>query len=115
MNIQYLIISLLLLFPFGNEASNSNVWHKYHIGRCLLNYDEASHALQISQFLFLDDLEMALRQQGADNLFLCTEKEVEKAEEYLVRYIKQHLHVEINKEEKTLDFISKGYTKWCSP
>ena len=107
MKIQYLIISILLLFPFGNEAANSGIWHKYHISRCLLNYDKASQTLQISQFLFLDDLEMALRKQGADNLFLCTEKEVEKAEEYLMKYINQHLYIKINKVEKSLDFIGK--------
>lgn len=104
----YTLCCLLLLFPLGNQAIDNNEdFHKYHISRCLVNYDEASKTLQISQFLFLDDLEMALREQGADNLFLCTDKEVEKAEIYLERYINQHLHIEINQQQKDLFFIGK--------
>lgn len=108
MKIRYILSCLFFLFSSGNQANDSiENWHKYHISRCLVDYNERDKTLQISQFLFLDDLEMALRQQGADNLFLCTDREVEKAEVYLERYITQHLHIEINQQKKNLVFIGK--------
>jgi hypothetical protein len=110
---------LLLIFPVGTPISlDKDTFHKYHISKCLIEYNKREHAIQVSQFLFLDDLETALRAQGADNLFLCSEKEAEKAEIYLGRYLAQHLKFEVNDQAKSFVFIGKESSEdllgvWC--
>ena len=123
----YKLITLLVIILSGSLSEGfaspeplpgSGVLHKYHIGKCLIDYNEQEKALQVSQFMFLDDLEMALRAQGADKLFLCTEKEVSKAEVYLERYLNQHLSFAINGKAQSYIFIGKESSEdllgiWC--
>lgn len=110
---------LFLIFPGKNPpTAATDVFHKYHIGKCLIDYNQREKAIQVSQFIFLDDLEAALRAQGADKLFLCTEKEAEKAETYLARYLAQHLQFEVNGHAKSFVFIGKESSEdllgvWC--
>lgn len=109
---------LFIIFPAGNHVPADNDFHKYHISKCLIDYNQRENAIQVSQFLFLDDLEAALRAQGADHLFLCSEKETEKAEIYLGRYLAQHLQFEVNDKPKSFVFIGKESSEdllgvWC--
>ncbi|MCB0653182.1 MAG: hypothetical protein KDC85_18050 [Saprospiraceae bacterium] len=114
-----LALLLLFIFPGKNHPTVApDVFHKYHIGKCLIDYNQREKAIQVSQFIFLDDLEAALRAQGADKLFLCTEKEAEKAETYLARYLAQHLQFEVNGKAKSFVFIGKESSEdllgvWC--
>lgn len=114
-------LAILLLFLFPGEQKRTpptSEFHKYHVGRCLIDYNQREKAIQVSQFMFLDDLELALREQGADKLYLCTEKESEKAEIYLARYLAQHLQFEVNEKPKSFVFIGKESSEdlmgvWC--
>ncbi|HQU58699.1 MAG TPA: hypothetical protein PLU64_05870 [Saprospiraceae bacterium] len=116
-----LIISSLLagLLAPGNVASSeATEYHAFHISKCLIDYNEAEQALQISMHLFLDDLEEALRRQGADKLFLCTPKETSDAEAHLVAYLKQHFRLRVNGKERAFTFIGKETSEdlaavWC--
>lgn len=92
--------------------------HEFHISKCQIKYSEESKALQISVHLFLDDLEEAMREQGADKMFLCTKKEHEKAEKYLYRYLQQRFKLIVNGQEVAFDFIGKEQSEdlqavWC--
>jgi hypothetical protein len=70
--------------------------HDFHVSKCLVEYNEAEQALQISLHVFVDDLEEALRQQGHDNLQIGTSKEAEQAEVYLGEYLKKNFRLELN-------------------
>lgn len=111
------LISILLFFTLSlNPKVISN--HEFHISKCLIEYSEDQSALQFSVHIFIDDLEEALRQQGADKLFICTEKEHKEAEKYITRYLHQKLKIEVDDQLLDYNFIGKEISEdlaavWC--
>ena len=92
--------------------------HDFHLSKCQIEYSDSDQALQIMLHVYLDDLEEALRRQGADKLFMCTEKEHEKAEKYLYRYLQQRINMVVNGEAAAFSFVGKEQSDdlqavWC--
>ena len=92
--------------------------HDFHVSKCLVEYNEGEQALQVSLHLFIDDLEEALRRQGADGLFLCTPKEHKQAEQHVYRYLQQHFRFVVNGSPRDYTFIGKEVSEdlmavWC--
>lgn len=92
--------------------------HEFHISKTLIEYNEKEKALQFTIHIFIDDLEEALRQQGADKLFICTEKESEKAEEYIYKYLQQKLKIKLDDKAVNYTFVGKEASEdlvavWC--
>jgi hypothetical protein len=84
----------------------------------MIEYSPEDEALQIMLHVYLDDLEEALRQQGADKLFLCTDKEHPKAETYLYRYLQQVFQIAVNGQPTNYTFVGKEQSEdlqavWC--
>ena len=112
---------ILFLFPFLATAPTvlpADAAHEFHISKCQIDFDEATEALQVTLHIFLDDLEEALKAQGADKMFLCTDKEHEKAEKYLFRYLQQRFKLIVNGEEVSFEFVGKEQSEdlqavWC--
>jgi hypothetical protein len=65
--------------------------HDFHLSRCEINYDTSSGDIQISAHIFIDDLELAMKQTGVHSLYICTPKESAKANEAIESYINQKL------------------------
>lgn len=116
------MLFLYLLFSFLNPASicptNDAEAHEFHISKCVIECNAEAKAIQVSLHIFIDDLEEALRQQGADKLFICTEKESKKAEKYLNRYLQRHFVLIVNNEQVAYEFIGKEISDdlaavWC--
>ena len=83
-----------------------------------MEYNEQEKALQISMHIYLDDLEDALRLEGNDDLFLCTEKEDPQAEGYMEAYVKKHFLITVNGVSKDYQFLGKEPSEdfqatWC--
>jgi len=98
-------------------ATNPNL-HEFHASKCLIEYRSDEKAIQISLHLFIDDVEEALRRQGADKLFLCSEKESKQAVTYLERYLKQALQLKLDGKERPFRFVGKEASDdwmgmWC--
>ncbi|MCB9286713.1 MAG: hypothetical protein H6560_05290 [Lewinellaceae bacterium] len=92
--------------------------HDFHVSKCLVEYNESEQALQMSLHLFIDDLEEALRRQGADKLFICTGKEDPQAEKYIYEYLQKHFAFKANGREVNYTFIGKEVSEdlaavWC--
>ena len=95
-----------------------NMLHDIHLSKCLLEVNESDEAVQISMHIFIDDLEEALRRQGADNLYICTEKEAEEAETHIFDYLQAQFRIELDGQEKAYEFIGKEPSEdlmgvWC--
>lgn len=101
MNILLIIPLTLLLW-----TASPNL-HEFHASKCLIEYRSDEKAIQISLHLFIDDVEEALRRQGADKLFLCSEKESKQAETYLERYLQQALQLKLNGKAQSVRFVGK--------
>lgn len=92
--------------------------HEFHLSKCTTHFDADENALQISLLLFIDDLEEALRRQGADHLKLCTAQESEKAEAAMQTYLQKHFIIKIDGISQKLNFIGKEPSEdlqavWC--
>jgi len=112
-----LIGALMALSASGLPPSVGKA-HDFHVSKCLVEYVEGEQSLQISLHLFIDDLELALAEQGANDLFLCTEREAPEAETYLFRYLQQRFRLTVNQEEVTYRMIGKEISDdlmavWC--
>lgn len=102
----------------AHSVSPGSNAHDFHVSKCLIEYNEQEKALQISLHVFIDDLEEALRRQGADELFICTKKEAANAEKYIGRYLKQNFVLEVNGRQAEYNFLGKEISDdlmavWC--
>lgn len=117
--------TLVLFFGFvlfttglSTPISAPSDLHEFHLSKCLIEYNTQESAIQISLHLFIDDTEEALRRKGINQLFICTEKEAETAEQHLEKYLTQHLRLEIDGQPAVPEFLGKEVTEdlmgmWC--
>ncbi len=92
--------------------------HEFHVSKCLVEFNESEQALQISMHIFTDDLELALSQQGADSLFICTRMEKPDAERHMAEYIQKNFRLEVNGKPMKYEFLGKEPSEdllgvWC--
>jgi hypothetical protein len=57
--------------------------------------------------IFLDDLELALEKQGANNLYLCTDKEDPKAVDHIMSYLDKQFYIKQDGENLKSHFVGK--------
>ena len=94
------------------------VLHDFHMSKTEVNYNAVRKTIEVSVHVFIDDLESAIIQSGADSLFLATSKEHHDADQYIAQYLSQHFILEINGEAIPLVFIGKEESPdllafWC--
>jgi hypothetical protein len=112
------MLKLLILNIFLSSWGVTPPLHKFHVSKCLVEFNEAEQALQMSMHIFLDDLEEALRKKGADDLFICTKMESEDAEVYMSQYVANNFIIEVNGEVLEYEFLGKEPSEdlqgvWC--
>ena len=114
----HLFLSSLLLLFLPSLSIETDDLHEFHLSKALMEYNTQEKALQVSMHIFLDDLEEALRQEGKDKLFICTDKESENAEAYLEAYLRDHFKITINGKPAKYNFLGKEPSEdyqaaWC--
>ncbi len=90
--------------------------HPFYISVCQIDYNTDTEALEMSFRIFTDDLELALETMGTDLLRLGTEREAEKADVYIGRYLDRHVEFEINGRKVSAAFLGKEMDSdavWC--
>lgn len=114
MKIIFLCFALFLM-PFTEE----NAVHDFHVSKCEVDYNQAEQALQVTLHLFLDDLQLSMQKQGAEEVFLCTDQETENAEIALFQYLKHNLQFDVNENENiAYNWLGKEMSEdklavWC--
>ena len=108
---------LYFLFLFTSEGYLAQP-HEFHLSKCLVEYVEGERAIQITMHLFIDDLEEALRNQGKDKLYICTDKESPEAEPAIYQYLQSTFKVLLDGQEPGYQFIGKEISEdllamWC--
>lgn len=111
---------LLLAAATAGEARSlvapRHATHPFYISVCQVDHNPESGALEMSFRIFMDDLELALETMGTDRLHLGTEREVEKADIYIDRYLARHVVIEINGRRVSAAFLGKEVDTdaiWC--
>lgn len=107
------IFSLQTIFPTLGKDS-----HEFHLSKSLIEYVESEGAVQVTMYLFIDDLELALGALTEESLFICTQKEHPEAESYINTYLKQHFKVMAGERELSFNFLGKEVSEdliavWC--
>lgn len=90
--------------------------HPFYISVCQVDHNPDTGALEMSFRIFMDDLELALEEMGTERLHLGTEREAEKADIYIGRYLARHVEIEINGRRVDSAFIGKEVDPdaiWC--
>lgn len=107
------------LFLFCHQLASPTTLHDLHLSKCLIEYNTQAQALQVTLFIYLDDLEADIeREDGHTNLKLCTKKEAPEGENYMETYIRRHLRMIVDGEEQTYNFLGKEpsddyQAAWC--
>ncbi len=92
--------------------------HEYYVSVCEIAHNPNTQSLEITFKIFTDDLETALKAQGADSLNIGTKKEHAKTDQYIFAYLQQQFSVRANKaaEALALQFVGKELEEdvtWC--
>lgn len=99
---KYLIFLILPLFAFAAA-------HKFYVSVTNVNYSEKDKAIQITSRIFIDDFEKLLLERYDIVAKLATANESQLAEEFIEKYLRAKLVVEINGTTVSYDFIGKKY------
>jgi hypothetical protein len=111
---QFIVIFFSLIF-----GHNLNVdLHEFHLSKTTINYDSEEKAIQVSTRIFIDDLELSLKELGFDSLKICTRKEKKNAEQLIQDYINTHLKLTIDGVDLDFTFLGKEQSDdlaavWC--
>lgn len=96
------LILLLPLFAFTTA-------HKFYVSVTNVNYSEKDKAIQITSRIFIDDFEKILQERYDIEAKLATENESRLADEFIEKYLRAKLAVEIDGVPVSYDFIGKKY------
>ena len=96
-----------VLFPVLAVLLLSFSMHKYYVSITEADYNAESKVFEISIKFIGHDLEKALTNAGAPNLYLGTDKEVKNANAYLQRYIERKFKMIVDGEQLEYEFVGK--------
>lgn len=94
----FIVVSFLML---------SFSWHKYYVTITNVELNQKTQAFEISIKFIGHDLERVLENAGVPNLYLGTEKENAKSDEYIMKYINKHFQIKIDEKLVKLNFVGK--------
>ena len=110
------LASVLLMCVTPDAGAMRKAAHPFYVSVCQIDHNPETDALEISFRLFMDDLEQALETMGTDLLRLGTEREAEKADLYISRYLARHVEIEISGRRVSAAFLGKEVDSdaiWC--
>ena len=90
--------------------------HDYYVSVCDIRHNGSNQTLEIALKIFINDFEVAIKEETNVSIFLSTNKENPNADKYISKYIAKHFHLKTNKKENTLFFIGKEFQNdavWC--
>ena len=96
-----------VLFSIVAISLLSFAMHKYYVSITEADYNTESNTFEVSIKFIGHDLEKVLANAGAPTLYLGTEKEIENADEYLMKYINQRFHMVVDGESLNYKFVGK--------
>ena len=90
--------------------------HPYHISVCDIVYDAETKALQVSQRVFLDDLEDALKDKYGLKVDVMNPDEQEFRDSLIQVYLFGHLDIKVDGKSRKRSYIGNEITEdgmWC--
>lgn len=81
--------------------------HKYYVSITEADYNATNQTFELSIKFIGHDLERTLKEAGVPPLYLGTEKEIDKADNYLLKYIEKRLHIVVDNQNLKFKFVGK--------
>ena len=97
-------MTFLLLFIC---ATVFPVEHEFHLSRTEIVYRTETSSLEITQHLFADDVEEAIRLYRDTAIHLGTEIEVQGADGHVAEYLSSHFSISASGKEVELNYLGK--------
>lgn len=101
---------LMSLFQINSNNSTNAPLHEFYISVTKIDHNPSTQSLEITSSLYIDDLEKAIEsQKGVQKLYLGTDKENSKADEYISNYLSKNVIIQVNESEKkvALNYVGK--------
>lgn len=91
--------------------SSFSAAHKFYVSVTQVEYSEKDASLQIISRIFVDDMEATLEERYGITARLGTPEESGLAKEYVSRYFQTKFNVEVNGEEREVEFLGYRFDK----
>ena len=91
--------------------SSFSAAHKFYVSVTQVEYSEKDASLQIISRIFVDDMEATLEERYGITARLGTPEESGLAKEYVARYFQTKFNVEVNGEERDVEFLGYRFDK----
>jgi len=98
------VVPFLLFFVF---SMSSFAVHKFYMAIFQINYAPEKKMLQITERIFVDDINKALERKYQKKTFLGSDKESAESVELLKKYLSQNFTIKVNGQVKSMNFLSK--------
>ena len=85
--------------------------HKFYVSLTQIDHNATTNSLEVSVRLFTDDLEKAIEEQTGKRLYLDTEKELPEAEDAILSYVRQRLHLIVNGKMALVNEVGRDYER----
>ena len=99
------MICLLMLFPLLLGSTS----HKFYVSITKVEYVEEKSSIQIISKIFIDDIELSLKERYNSNVSLATKMESDKDIEMMKDYIFKKLNIQVNGSAVTYTYIGREY------
>jgi len=90
--------------------------HPFHVSVCDVEYKVQSHSVELSQRIFMDDLERALNKKYNINLMLDDESKKIYRDSLIQKYLLEHIKLAVGGREVTGTYIGNEIEEdgmWC--
>lgn len=99
---------LLFVFFVGSSFSSPESFHEIHVSKCNIDFSDEEKTLQITLHIYLDDLESVIAKGGVEErLHLCTEKEHELGDQYVLEYFEKMFSLKVNEKAVQYNYLGK--------
>ena len=108
----------ILSFLFPPALIHTTEAHPIHVSLCELKYSDKDVAFQVSVKIYIDDLEVAIKNEGYPPLNLSADKENDLTQEYLASYIDKYFTISMDGHKLVSKFVGKELSDdflavWC--
>ena len=107
---QLLLVSLIVL-------SSAYSYHPIHVSVCEIDFNDKARSLQISQKIFLDDLELDIRQfKNSPRLNLLSPGEGQTTDDLVKEYLLANLKLQVSGKDRTIQYLGhevEAEAIWC--
>lgn len=100
------VLKYLFLFLLATGLTSAAM-HKFYVAVFQMEYVPAKKVVQMTSRIFIDDLDAELYKKYNKKMYLCTEKEVAEANDYLKKYFSEKIAVKLNGKTRTIKFLGR--------